>query len=231
MRSLMAQQLGRRTLTAGDQEGGTMAETDPWPMIRAEREALADDLETLDVGMWETPSLCAGWSVADLVAHITSTAETTVGGFVGDLVKARFSFDRMNDAGIAAERKATPMEAAQRLRAVAASRKHPPGPVDSWLGEAVIHGEDIRRPLGISHVYAPAALTRVADFYKKSNLIVGAKKRIAGVTLRATDADWTHGSGPEVAGPLVALILAMTGRTAVLEDLEGGGVDLLRGRS
>jgi uncharacterized protein (TIGR03083 family) len=103
--------------------------------------------------------------------------------------------------------------------------------VDSWLGEAVIHGEDIRRPLGISHVYAPAALTRVADFYKKSNLIVGAKKRIAGVTLRATDADWTHGSGPEVAGPLVALILAMTGRTAVLEDLEGGGVDLLRGRS
>jgi hypothetical protein len=72
---------------------------------------------------------------------------------------------------------------------------------------------------------------RVADFYKGSNLIIGAKRRIDGVTLRATDADWSHGSGPEVSGPLLSLLMAMTGRKEALDDLSGDGVATLRGRS
>lgn len=70
----------------------------------------------------------------------------------------------------------------------------------------------------------------MADFYKGSNLLIGAKSRIAGVTLRATDADWSHGSGPEVSGPLLSLVLAMTGRKVALGDLEGPGVEVLRSR-
>ncbi len=107
---------------------------------------------------------------------------------------------------------------------------HPPGPADTWLGETIVHGEDIRRPLGISREYPTAAVVRVADFYKGSNLIVGAKKRIAGLRLRATDADWATGEGPEVSGPVLALVLAMTGRTAALDDLSGDGVTELRSR-
>jgi hypothetical protein len=61
----------------------------------------------------------------------------------------------------------------------------------------------------------------VADFYKNSNLLIGTKNRINSVTLVATDADWKHGSGPEASGPLIALVLAMTGRTAALDDLAG----------
>ena len=110
------------------------------------------------------------------------------------------------------------------------STKHPPGPTDSWLGEALIHGEDIRLPLGITRDYPTAAAVRVADFYKGSNLIVGAKKRIAGLRLTATDTDWAHGDGPEVSGPIVTLILAMTGRTVVLADLDGKGVATLADR-
>ena len=72
---------------------------------------------------------------------------------------------------------------------------------------------------------------RVADFYKGSNLIIGAKRRIAGLTLRATDIDWSHGTGPEVSGPITAIVMAMTGRKAVAGELAGDGVATLQARS
>ena len=86
----------------------------------------------------------------------------------------------------------------------------------AMLGEIVVHGEDIRRPLGLKHRPPEAALTAVADSWKNSNLLIGAKRRITGLRLRATDTGWAHGDGPEVSGPLLSLILAMTGRKAVL---------------
>jgi hypothetical protein len=72
---------------------------------------------------------------------------------------------------------------------------------------------------------------RVADFYKGSNLLIGSKRRIAGLTLLATDTEWSHGSGPEVAGPILSLVMAMTGRKAPIDDLTGEGVASLRSRS
>ena len=71
----------------------------------------------------------------------------------------------------------------------------------------------------------------VADFFKKSNMLIGTKKRVEGVTLRATDAAWTYGSGPEVTGPAIALLMAMTGRSTALDDLSGEGVAILRQRA
>ena len=71
----------------------------------------------------------------------------------------------------------------------------------------------------------------VADFYKNSQPIVGTKKRIAGLRLVATDADWAHGTGPEVTGPLNALVSAMTGRKAALGAVGGAGVEELRTRA
>ena len=106
----------------------------------------------------------------------------------------------------------------------------PPGPVDSWLGEVVVHGADIRRPLGIAYAPPIATLIQVADFYKNSDLLIGSKTRIAGLQLTATDAPWSHGSGPEVSGPMLSLVQAMTGRRAALADLSGDGLDPLRSR-
>lgn len=68
------------------------------------------------------------------------------------------------------------------------------------------------------------------EFFKKSNLLIGAKSRIAGLTLRATDAEWLHGSGPEVSGPAHSLLMAMTGRKPAIDDLSGEGVATLRSR-
>ena len=67
-------------------------------------------------------------------------------------------------------------------------------------------------------------------FFKGSNLVIGSKKRVAGLKLNATDADWTHGDGPEVSGPMISLLMAMTGRKAAIDDLKGEGVETLRSR-
>ena len=82
----------------------------------------------------------------------------------------------------------------------------------------------------MTHEYQTDAAVRVAEFYKGSNLVVGAKKRIAGLHLRATDAEWSHGEGPEVSGPVMSLVMAMTGRKPALADLTGDGVATLQQR-
>ena len=70
----------------------------------------------------------------------------------------------------------------------------------------------------------------VADNWKKSNLLIDAKRRIRGTRLRATDLNWEYGSGPEGSGPLISLILAMVGRKGVYPDLSGDGLSILSSR-
>jgi uncharacterized protein (TIGR03083 family) len=125
---------------------------------------------------------------------------------------------------------ATAQDLVEALAARVDARTAPPGPAASWLGETIVHGEDVFRALGGYRDHPTAHVVAVADFYQNSNLLIGTKKRIAGLTLRATDTSWQHGSGPEVAGPILALLLAMTGRATALEDLTGDGVGLLRQR-
>lgn len=203
---------------------------DVWSTIHAERRALAHDLQHLDPALWATPSLCDGWSVRDVLAHMTATARMTPPQFFLKMLRAGFSFTRMQASDIARELGTTPNETLSRFESQITSSSHPPGPTDSWLGETLVHAEDIRRPLHIAHSYPTGAAVQVANFYKRSNLLIGAKNRVAGLRLRATDADWRHGDGPEVAGPIMSLVLAMTGRRAGLDALSGDGVALLAQR-
>jgi len=208
-----------------------MVTTSPWPLIHAEREGLIADLGALTDQQWAAPSLCADWTVRDVLGHMISTAKMTPPKFFTSMAAAGFRFNNMNAKGVAAEATTNPADGLAHLRSHLKDTTHPPGPVEAMLGEAVIHPADIRTPLGIAHEYPEEALIRVADFYKGSNLIVGAKRRIEGLTLRATDTGWTTGSGPEVTGPHLSLILAMTGRSAALAELAGPGVDTLKSRS
>lgn len=90
------------------------------------------------------------------------------------------------------------------------------------LVDGTIHHQDIRRPLGQPRTIAAERLIRVLQLVPK-NPRLGARPRIKGLRLRATDVDWTHGSGPEVTGPGEALLMAMAGRTAAVADLGGPG--------
>jgi uncharacterized protein (TIGR03083 family) len=202
--------------------------TDMWSTIAAERGALADDLIGLSTAEWRAASLCSGWSVEDVLAHMTSTAQMTPPRFVVGFAGAGFNFGRFADRGIEAHRGAIPEETLAGFRAQQHSTASPPGPQASWLGETLVHAEDIRRPLGITHTYPADSVRLLLDFYQGSNALIGTKKRIEGVTLKATDTDWAHGSGPVAEGTGLALLMAMTGRQSYLANLSGEGVAVLR---
>lgn len=200
-----------------------------WPLVHAERSALIDQLSQLRDEQWDQPSLCSGWSVHDVAAHLVNNAKVTPLGIVVAMIRARGDFDRQNAAGVARERGATPAETLHRLRAVARRTSGPPASLDSRLVEEVVHGEDIRRALGIRHTYAPEAVVRSLRYQARTpDSFGGAKQRVAALRLVATDADVTIGSGDEVRGPALALLLAISGRTAALAELEGPGVPALR---
>ena len=207
-----------------------MALPSPWPTIHAERKALAADLASLTDEQWATPSLCGGWTVREVLGHMTSTAAMTPPKFFARLAGSGFRFNAMTAKAVAQECEGTPADTLRRFGEHVDSSTHPPGPVDTWLGETIVHSEDIRRPLAIAHDYPVDAVTRVIDSYRKSNLLIGGKNRAAGLTLRATDADWTAGTGPEVTGPALAILLAVAGRGAGADGLTGDGVATLRSR-
>jgi uncharacterized protein (TIGR03083 family) len=204
---------------------------DIWSEVHAERKALAADLRGLRSEDWAKPSLCSDWTVRDVLAHITSAAKSSPPAFFGKLIGSGFSFDKVQEQGVAAQRGTTPADTLANFESVLTSVKHPPGPTATWLGETIVHSEDIRRTLGIQHKYPTDAVVRVADFFKGSNLLIGSKRRMSGLTLRATDAEWSHGTGPEVSGPILSLVMAMTGRRVAANDLTGEGVTTLRSRS
>ena len=207
--------------------------SDLWATIAAERGALAGDLADLTPAQWDTPSLCPGWTVRDMVAHMSTTASMTPVKFFLGMAQAGFNFDKFANAEVARHRGADPAATLAEFRGLQNSTSAPPGPKTSWLGEVVVHGADVRRALGIPHTYAPGTVREVIDFYKGSNMLIGSKNRVAGLSLHATDHDWAHGqAGPDarVEGPLLSLLLAMTGRAAACDDLNGPGVPTLRGR-
>ena len=208
-----------------------MKSEEVWKNVHSQREAMADTWAGLSADQWAAASWCDGWSVQDTAGHVLASAEQTPANFFRELAGAGFRFNVFADRGARRLAAFGPDELIRRLRARTTTTNHPPGPTATWLGEIVTHGEDIRRPLGLQHQVPEDALVAVADFYKNSNLLIGSKGRIAGLRLRATDAEWAHGDGPEVAGSLSSLILAMTGRKEVHADLTGDGVTILASRA
>jgi uncharacterized protein (TIGR03083 family) len=201
-----------------------------WPLVHAERAALAADLAGLDDERWATPSLCAGLSVREVLAHLAAAAGLGPVRWLAGVIRCRFDFDKQVAVRLAEQLGASPAETLQRFRRVVTSTTKPPLPVIAMLGETVVHGEDIRRPLGIRHRYPVATLTLVANYYRGSDQVVVAKGRVAGLRLVADDGPFTAGAGPLVSGGTLALIMAMTGRGTFCDELTGDGVATLRSR-
>jgi uncharacterized protein (TIGR03083 family) len=205
--------------------------TEIWDHIHAERAGVVEMLRQLDDAQWQAPSWCGEWHVNEVAGHILVAAEQTFGGFYAQLGAAGFRFHVYTDRGARRLGALSRGELAERLARRTTTTNHPPAPVAAMLGEIVTHGQDIRGALGLTHEYAPDALRRVSNDYVRTNLLIGTKRRVAGLALRATDVEWQHGSGEEVAGTLVMLISAMTGRKAAHGALSGPGLSILAGRA
>lgn len=197
-----------------------------WADVHVERGALVEDLSRLGPEQWDVASLCDGWAVRDVVAHLAATAVLSMRGFVRELVHAGFNVDRIVQRQVAAGRTRSVADLLAALRASVSATASPPLPVISRIVEIVVHGEDIRRPLGLAHTYSTDHIG-AAIAYVVGHRLSGGKRRLAGLTLIGNDADFIVGHGPAVEGPVVSLLLAACGRRVALGELSGPGVDEL----
>lgn len=195
-----------------------------------ERSALVDDLRRLAPEQWRAPTLCGAWDVEDVVAHLGAASTLSMLGWIRSMAGARFDADLHNQRRLEEFRGATPTATLDRFAGVgpiALPGKESPGA----LGEVIVHAEDIRRPLGLRHEPDAEALRAVAQFFATKDFAVNSRSLVKGLRLTAADADFRAGSGPEVSGPLLSLVMAMAGRPAVLADLRGDGVPELARRT
>jgi uncharacterized protein (TIGR03083 family) len=202
--------------------------SDLMDLATAERRDLAAYLRTLTDADWNAESLCAGWSVKDVVAHVVSYEELGVAGLLKRFVKGRVV--HANDVGVREFAGATPadlmdfLEGHLRPRGLTAGFGGMIGLVD-----ATVHHQDIRRALGHPRSIPAERIERILPLVP-GNPRLGAGKRIKGLRLRATDVEWAHGTGPEVVGTGEALLVTMAGRRAALDELSGPGCPLLAAR-
>jgi len=203
-----------------------------WHAIRAQRVAVADLLESLDAGEWSQPSLCQGWTVQDVAAHLTLQQLGLLEGLA--------MFARTPGGMNRVIREAARREAARTsredivagIRASADSRRHNVGVTfQETLIDALVHSQDIARPLGRTLPLPPEGALIAARRVWSKGWPFHPRRRLAGLRLVAADTDWAAGEGPEIRGMTADLLLVLTGRgAAALDDLEGDGVPELRRR-
>ena len=203
--------------------------SDLWRVIHTERAALVDDLAGLTPEQWAKPSLCGGWNVHDVVAHLAATATLSLPRFAKEFLLAGFSSGRIVDQQVAAGRRQDPSQTLSALRSAIPSTVSPPQPTITRIIEIIVHGEDIRRPLHIGHDYSTTHIAEALDYLRRDRNS-GAKARLAGLHLHATDTDIAAGTGPSVEGPAVPMLLAATGRSIALAELRGPGAQTLKDR-
>ncbi|HST71985.1 MAG TPA: maleylpyruvate isomerase family mycothiol-dependent enzyme [Kocuria rosea] len=199
-----------------------------WNAIQQERAALADLLETLTPEEWEHPTLCPGWAVRDVAAHVISSPQVGVADLIVILWRGRGNFDRSMYLD-ARSRGRQPVEAiVADYRRLEGSRRHPvTTSIREPLVDVLVHTQDIALPLGRRHPMPPEAARTAAERVWSMSFPFRARRRLRGLSLVATDVDWRVGRGPEVRGPMEALLLLLTGRTAALGRLEGPGTSRL----
>lgn len=199
-----------------------------WQVIDRERLSLADLFDDLSPPEWETPSLCAGWRVRDVAAHLTLSQMGLFPAMVS-AVRARGNFNRMVHDTAVRQAGLPVSEYAPRLRAMAGSRKKAPGVSDlEPLIDVLVHGQDIAIPLGRNRPMPTGAAMAAADRVWPDLFPFRARRRLGGLRLRATDCAWTAGDGVLVEGPIAAILLLLTGRDAALAQLSGPGTARVR---
>lgn len=209
---------------------GKLSDGHLWTLVHSERAALMEDLMGLSAEQWRHKTLCGQWDVEQVVAHLTAAASLNQWQWLRSMLGARFRPDVHNQRRLEEHRGSTPAKTLDRFRSVIHSSIAPSSDIPAYLGEVVVHAQDIRRPLGLPRTPSIDALTPVAEFYARRDFAVASRTHAADLRLEANDGPFSSGTGPLVTGTTLALVMAMAGRHSYLEDLHGPGLPTLRSR-
>lgn len=198
-----------------------------WWAIEQQRRAVAAVLDEIGEDEWDTPSLCTGWRIREVAAHIAMTPQPlSLWTIAREFSRARGDYNVLVDTLARAHARRPTTQLVAEIRDTAASRRLPK--VTNYrnvLFDIIVHGQDISIPLGrpvpVPKDAAAAAATRAYAVGRP----VWRPRRLDGFRLRATDTAWAVGAGAEIAGPITALLLLITGRPIALDQLTGPGVD------
>lgn len=199
---------------------------DAWALLARERRAFADLLDTLEPQQWEQPSLCEAWTVREVTTHMMVGPTGSLAGFLTAMVKARGRFAVANQLLVDRRSSRPTAEIAADLRVHAENRFTPPGM--DWhapLTDFLVHRLDVTVALGLTSAPAPEAWHEVLRFLtskRARTAFIGGDLPV--LSYRATDVDWSAGTGQGVAGPAEVLALAMTRRPHRLDELTGDGL-------
>ncbi len=203
-----------------------MDRDESWRVIARQRRELADLLDQLSEAEWETPSLCAGWRVRDVAAHVVLAPQApSIWAITADAVRARGRFHRLNHDLAVRHAQRPVSDLVDELRRYADSRRLPI--VTNYrniLFDTLVHAQDIAVPLGRRLPMPPEAAAVAATRVWTMGWPFWARRRLRAVRLVANDLNWSVGAGPDVTGPIDALLLLLTGRTVALSQLTGAGL-------
>jgi uncharacterized protein (TIGR03083 family) len=192
------------------------------PAVAAEFAALADLLDSATGAQWDTASLCAGWRIREVVAHMTMAARYPEDRFMAELRLCDFDFGRLSneiasrDAGLPAS------ELVANLRSETMQHWTPPGGgYHGALNHVVIHGLDVTVPLGVPRRSTDDTIRIILDDLTEGGVHQHFGTSIEGRSLQATDIDWSHGSGPALRGQAEDLALVLCGRTLPAGRIDG----------
>lgn len=195
-------------------------------LLADERTDLVAFLRTLSAEDWEAPSLCEGWRVRDVVAHLLYDT-SPLPRYLLEAAKAGFSARRMNAQAVKRSKDTPPATLVDALERSIGGGTFARFAPSLALADAVIHHQDIRRPLNRQRAVPPERLLNVLDH---PDPFASPRGRTRGLRFVATDVSWSRGNGPEVRGAGEAIAMAIAGRPAALGDLSGNGVETLRAR-
>jgi uncharacterized protein (TIGR03083 family) len=190
--------------------------------VTAEYLALADLLGSATEAQWDAPSLCESWRVREVIAHMTMPARYSEEQFMAELRDCGFDFTRLSNQVAARDAGLPASELVASLRADAMHHWTPPGGgYHGALNHVVIHGLDVTVPLGVPRRSPDATIRMVLDDLTEGAMHAHFDTSIEGRSLRATDLDWSYGSGQALRGTAADLALVLCHRTIPAERLQG----------
>jgi uncharacterized protein (TIGR03083 family) len=188
-----------------------------WRHIDDQRSNLADLFDGIDDARWSTPSLCDGWTVRDVAVHLTHS-HMSMPRMIAEAARAGFRFNTMIHQA-AVRDPMTPRQAAETLRAMCGSRKHPPGTAErDPLMDTLVHGQDIAVPLGIDWPMPADAAAAAAERLWAMRWPFNPRRKLPSVEFVATDAELRLGQGPRVEAPIRDILMVFAGRPAPISE-------------